>query len=192
MVSLECTWYINEDGNRKANESVYNKIYVIMDKLKEEGNVFAGKRDRLNFAYLSFLIKYNGLDVGFVYIIDENRYSDGLFIDMAIIKEYRGLGIGKQALEQIINKVKTEQFLIGEVKKDNDASNRLSNDIGIKILEDKYNYYLFPKSRYEEFMKFNEDSRFERAMSKPNMNNIELMHQVYDEQYNKPKQLIKK
>ena len=117
MVNLECTWYINDNEDWKVNESIYNEIYGIMNKLNEEGNVFAGKRDRLDFAPWSFLIKYNGEDVGFVYVTNEQRYNDGLFIDMAIIKEYRGLGIGKQALEQLLDEVKTQKFLIGEIKK---------------------------------------------------------------------------
>lgn len=194
MVSLECTWYKNEAGCDQPNESIYNKIYDIMNKLNEEGNVFSGKRDRLDFAESSFLIKYNGADVGFVYVAKEGRYRAGLFIDMAIIKEYRGLGIGKNVIEQLIDllKIGDNEFLIGEVKKDNEASNKLSADIGIKILDGKYNFYLFPKSRYEEFMEFNKDNSFERAMQKANMTSNEMLHQTYEDEYNKPKQLIKK
>ena len=192
MVNLECTLYKSDNGDLKVNESIYNEIYGIMNKLNEEGNVFAGKRDRLDFAPWSFLIKYNGEGVGFIYVTKEHRYQAGLFIDMAIIKEYRGLGIGKQALEQLLDEVKTQKFLIGEIKKNNEASNKLGNDIGIKILEGEYNYYLFPKDRYEEFMEFNKDKKFEDAMLKANMNNTEVLQLAYEEEYNKPKQLIKK
>lgn len=192
MVSIECTWYKTESGNYKPNESIYNKIYGIMNKLNEEGNVFAGKKDRLDFAQWSFLIKYNGEGVGFIYVTTEHRYQAGLFIDMAIIKEYRGLGIGKQALEQLLDEVKTQEFLIGEIKNNNEASNKLGNDIGIKILEGKFNYYLFPKDRYEEFMEFNKDKNFENAMLKANMNNTELLQYIYEEENNITKQLIKK
>lgn len=192
MVNLECTLYKSDNGDLKVNESIYNEIYGIMNKLNEEGNVFAGKRDRLDFAPWSFLIKYNGEGVGFIYVTKEHRYQAGLFIDMAIIKEYRGLGIGKQALEQLLDEVKTQKFLIGEIKKNNEVSNKLGNDIGIKILEGEYNYYLFPKDRYEEFMEFNKDKKFEDAMLKANMNNTEVLQLAYEEEYNKPKKLIKK
>lgn len=191
MVSLECTWYKTESGDYKPNESIYNKIYGIMNELNKEGNVFAGKKDRLDFAPWSFLIKYNGEDVGFIYITNEQRYKDGFFIDMAIIKEYRGLGIGKQALEQMLNQVKTKKFIIGEIKNTNEASNRLSNDIGIKLLEGDFNYYLFPKDRYKEFIEFNKDEKFEKAMLKNTMNNSELLHYICAEENNKQKQLIK-
>ena len=191
MINLESTWYKDEKGNIKSDESVFNKIYSIMNKLKQEGNVFAGKRNRLDFANSAFLIKYENEEIGFIYITKESRYKDALFIDMAIIKEYRGKGIGKLALKQFLEEVQTKAFIIGETKITNEASNPLGNDLGIKILEDKYDYYLFPKSRYEEFLKFNKDKEFEKAMSKEALNSNELLHQVYEEEKIKTKKLIK-
>ncbi len=51
---------------------------------------------------------------------------------------------------------------------------------------------MFPKSRYEEFLKFNKDKEFEKAMSKETLNSNELLHQVYEEEKSKTKKLIKK
>ena len=185
MVELESTWYQNEDGSYTLNETVFERIYGIMSILYKEGNVFTGKRDRLDYSSWGALIKYNKEEVGFIYITKEQRYNPGLFLDMAIIKDYRGLGIAKEALSIFLNAVNTERFIIGETKKNNAASNPLGDDLGIKILEDKYNYYLFPKSRYEEFMEFNEDHRFEKAMLKDTLDSGELIRQLYEQENNK-------
>ena len=191
MITLESTWYKDETGNIKPDESIFNKIYNIMNQLSQEGNVFAGKRNRLDFATYAFLINYNNVGIGFIYVTKESRYKDALFIDMAIIKEYRGKGIGKQALKQFLEEVQTKAFIIGETKIINEASNPLGDDLGIKIFEDRYNYYLFPKGRYQEFLEFNKNKGFEKAMLKETLNSNELLRQVYEEE-EKRKKLIKK
>lgn len=163
MVELEWTWYIDENNELRPIESVYNKIYSVMNELKKEGNIFAGKIDRLNFTIYSCVIKYNNEPIGFIYATPEGRYDYALFIDMAILKEYRGKGFGKQALKQF-SEIKTKKFLIAETK-DNGT---LGEGIAVKIFEDKYNYYLLPRSRYKEFMEFNKDMQFEKAILEEN------------------------
>ena len=187
MVSLISPINWDEDENKYIiSESIYNRMYAIMNKLNEEGNVFAGKKDRLDLAPISALITYNNIDVGFIYATSEFRYKDALFLDMAIIKEYRGHGIGKQTLIQFLDLIDPDEFIIGETKNNNQASNPLGDDIGVRILESEYNYYLFPKSRYEEFIEHNKDNRFEKAMLKNTKNSEEILNEI------KQKQLIKK
>jgi len=188
MIKLEWTCQ-----NGIANEDVFNSIYAIINNLKEEGGVFAGKKDRLDYAPYSCLITYNDNPIGFIYTAREQRYQDAYFLDMAIIKEYRGLGLGTEALNKFIEIIDSieKKFIIGETKHENEASNPLGYSLGQKILEDRYNYYLFPKSRYAEFKEFNKDKRFEQAMARDTLNSRELLIRIYEDEHNAQKRLTK-
>lgn len=138
---------IDEFKNGNNDLSIYNRSIAIMNTLFNEG-VFSGKWDRHAYSTKSHLIHYNNDDIGFIYLIQENRLKSingnpVLFIDMGIKKEYRGHGIGTYVLKEYIALYGHQAYLIGEVKKDNFSSNELSKTLGRKILESNTNYYLF-------------------------------------------------
>lgn len=74
---------------------------------------------------------------------------------MVILKKFRGLGIGEEALLRFTNSLNTRDYLIGEVKTENTASNRICRKVGKQLIIGESNFYLFPKRRYKEILEKN-------------------------------------
>ena len=163
-----------ENGNE--NVDVVNRIANLMCEIRCSGG-FAGQMNRFALAYYSYLIQYNGKDVGFIYATGEYRYPSGLFIDMALLKDYRGKGIGKMVLDMFVNK-HNDTLMFGEVKVNNVASNTISGEIGVSIAP---GYYLFPKEMYNEFVQSGELEVFLNAMKKEEKSASEVLRRVMNE-----------
>ncbi len=128
--------------DNKENEDVVHRIWNVMSLIRKDG-VFAGKLARFGTSYYSYLIRFDNKDIGFIYATPERRYTNGLFIDMALLNEYRGKGIGKEVLERFCL-MHNDIYMFGEVLEDNKASNIISSKVGAEIAP---GYYLFPKDK---------------------------------------------
>lgn len=166
-------------------DKAYDAILDIMEEMSKEGKVFSGREDRLATSLLALLIVYDNEPVGFFYATCESRYPEGLFIDMGILEEYRGLGIGREVLDEIMRLDLGERFLIGETKKSNFASNTVGNALGAKIGSYRNKvYYLFPKEKLNEFKIHNSDHRFEEAISHTTQSSKDIIREIMnDESY---------
>lgn len=156
------------EGKYEFRPDIWNRISDVMEniiKTSEKGE-FVGKYDRFRLSSITYLVTYNNEDVGFIYCVSEYRYDYAFFVDMAIKKEFRGKGIGKDVLSYFVSAYNSGPFLIGEVKKDNFASNKIASYIGTLIYQNEYNYYLLEKNRLAEFNKFNINNEFENSMNK--------------------------
>ena len=142
--------------------SDYNTIIHMM--YNEEGicEIFNGKADRVLFSPKIFIICVDQKEVGFIYFVNE-KVEDMFFVDMGLLKKYRGLGIGKKVLQMIHDK-NYKDFLIGETKKDNVSANEVTKECGVLIGEtEDRNFYLLQKERVEEFI---ESNGFEKLSKK--------------------------
>lgn len=180
MVDIKSVYY-KENGNSKYDSEISDRIENIINTIEKEKNVFPGKKDRLYTAAVAVLITVDDKDAGFIYATCENRYSKGLFIDMALLKEYRGLGYGKEALNQFVKRVNTGNvYLFGEIESTNVASNAIADHIGIKIIDNDKNYYLFPKERLAEFLEKEDINILRHALSIRAKTSRELLIEAYE------------
>lgn len=129
---------------------IFNRILKVMNKLHSQG-IYIGKLDRLQFSTKAHLVRYNNEDIGFIYMINENYLVDDtesiyVFIDMGIIKQYQHHGIGKYVLEQYVKMYGNRCHLIGEVSKDNIASNKMCQEFGKILIQGDRNYYLLGRN----------------------------------------------
>ena len=178
MIELKST-VSNIDGKLFFNEDIWNRIEKIMFEIKNESG-FVGKRDRFLKSNISCLITYDNNDVGFIYATQENRYSKGLFVDIVIKKEYRSKGIGKYVLSELSSRCNV--YLFGEIEESNVASNKIAEEVGIKILSSDKNYYFFFKEKYNEFLEINKNHDFEKAVLKNALNSNELYNGIINEE----------
>ena len=163
----------------KENEDVVNRIWNVMSLIRKDG-VFAGKQDRFAISYFSYLIRYDNKDIGFIYATPERRYRNGLFIDMALLKEYRGKGIGKEVLEKFCL-IHNNIYMFGEVLEYNKASNIISSKVGVEIAP---GYYLFPKDKYEEFINSGELDKFLNNINQEELSGRELLRALMNNRGN--------
>ena len=146
MVSLR---KIFEKGK---NLDDYYKACDMIKKDNDLAKIFLSKEERIKYSSYAAIIEYNGEDVGFVSILNEKADYNFLTLDMGILNEYRGKGIGKEVLE-MIKKIPCEDFIIGETRKSNIGANKTTSSVGILVAEsDEFNYYLLQKERIEEFI----------------------------------------
>lgn len=142
----------------KTNDWVedYNVLSNMMNNEDGIKEIFANRLDRIQTADSSWLIKMNGKYVGFVNLVCEKLNHDYLFLDMGVIKAYRGKGIGKQALEEVKRIIEEENFseyVLMETRKSNIGANKAAEEIGCYLAEfGDRNVYLLQKERCQEFI----------------------------------------
>ena len=127
----------------------------------EEGirEIFGGRYDRLMTAKNSWLIKANDNNIGFINLVTEKANHKFLFLDMGIVKAYRGKGYGKKFLEEVQSEVENSNltYVLMETRQDNDSANGVSKSVGcyLTTFGDR-NVYLLQKSRLQEFIDTNQ------------------------------------
>lgn len=143
----------NTDWNsKKDSDSLYNMM------TNEEGirDIFFGRFDRFITASISWLIKANDENVGFINLVVEKANYNFLFLDMRIIKAYRGKGYGKKFLkevQEIVEREKDLPYVLMETKKDNDSANGISRSVECYLTSfGDRNIYLLQKSKLQEFI----------------------------------------
>ena len=134
----------------EVDVEVKNKIINLMCIFNQE-KVFSSSLVRLFKSVSAKLIKYDENDVGFIMAVAEDRLPGPFFIDMSILKEYRGKKIGYKVLDYFVNYYHKTYF-IGEVSEDNIASNNISSKIGKMFAP---GYYILPASNYDKAIKEN-------------------------------------
>lgn len=108
-------------------------------------------RSRLICSEISFLIKNNNENIGFILLVKE-KLENTLFLDMFIIKENQNKGFGKEALK-LLSQLTIDKNIIAETKISNVKSISAMDNIGELVLQlnDK-NYYYLPSSKANDFV----------------------------------------
>lgn len=165
-------------------------VQDLMTADPELSEIFAMKKTRLLASIGLFLIKYKNKNVGFVNLVNEGP-SDFGFVDMGILPDYRGNGIGKVILKQI-SQMNLDFFLIGETKDRNKAANKIMDGLGIKVAEvtklfktaekevevvDKV-FYLLPESRHLEYVAYGANEELINHINKGIRRNTEATNKV--------------
>ena len=150
----------------RDNREDFDKVLDMMENAKGIREIFHGKRDRLLSSFCTVLVYADGEVVGFINLVDEHIDPRFCFVDMGILEKYRDRGIGKKALNKLMNAL-PDDFFIGEVKKDNVASNQLSENLGVRIssTEDR-NFYLLRREDFDEFMDYDGMEKLNKKIDK--------------------------
>ena len=128
------------------------RMSKVISSDKEISNLFGDRWDRMYSGIYTYLITYNGKDVGFINILFERNDNSFLVIDMGIKKRYRNKGIGTKAM-QLIKEKDINTFIIAETEKDNISGIKSLDKVGLKVAEsEEQAYYLVQKERIEEFI----------------------------------------
>lgn len=108
-----------------------NELY----KKPEINKTFDGYRtDRIICSQYSFLIYLDETPIGFILIVQEEKFKTELSIDIAILEKYRKNGYAKQAIIQFksIFIPQIEEDLIAEVKQNNIPANKLIKSLRVQ------------------------------------------------------------
>lgn len=138
------------------SEEVRLRISNIMDRLHREriGYEFAGVSRRFRASVISFLIVDNNEDIGFLYLTDEDK-PDMLFLDISILRQYRGEGIGYKAIKELLNRCRNcgvRHFILAEVEPDNIACLNVMKKL--KSIQVSQKHFLLQPERIKEFRDF--------------------------------------
>lgn len=137
----------------------YTDLYSLMNTEEGIREIFGGRDDRLMTASNSWLIKANDNNIGFINLVTEKANHKFLFLDMGIVKAYRGKGYGKKFLEEVQSEVENSNltYVLMETRQDNDSANGVSKSVGcyLTTFGDR-NVYLLQKSRLQEFIDTNQ------------------------------------
>lgn len=150
---------IKVDVYNDSQLPLINRVKKVMSILGREG-VFAGKESRFVSSKLAFLITVDGQDAGFIYFVNEdNKSSKILFLDLAVLKEYRGKEVAYTYMKEILDNKELikNRFVIAEVEETNKSSLRLLEKFGSVKVGNKH--YLLQPERLIEFNCFIEDSK---------------------------------
>lgn len=133
----------------------YMDVYKEIDRMmaSEEGikQIYYNKQDRLYASNPMCLIMFYDEPIGFINLVQED-IDNIKFLDQAIIKKYRNMGYGKDAIK-LLGVNYCNEYIIGETLVDNVAANRLGNDIACFVHHNRYsNYYLFQPERFFSFI----------------------------------------
>ena len=137
----------------------YNDMFNMMQNEDGIKDVFRQRTDRLNTTSVSWMIQAGNKTIGFINLVVEKANYDYLFLDMGIIKDYRGKGYGKKFLQEVQNLVEHSDlpYVLMETKKNNINANIAAEDIACLITEvEDRNVYLLQKSRLQEFIDTNQ------------------------------------
>lgn len=94
------------------------------------------KRLTLNHLHEIFIYKENNKEVA--YFISIEKDNNILITHLAVIKEYRGKGIGKKLLENIIEYYKNKNLIIVEAESEEMANNEKE----LEIIKRRKKYYM--------------------------------------------------
>ena len=157
----------------KTDDIICNRIIKLMYTISQD-KVFCSSVNRLLFSYAAKLITYDNVDVGFIFAVKESRLDEAAFIDMAILKNYRGKNIGYRVLEYFVN-IFNNTYFIGEVSKNNIASNTIAGRVGKEIVP---GYYILPASNYDKLIEENKLDYFIDKLSKKQETASQILRRI--------------
>ena len=153
--SLVLTRYSEEKHKRlkenfESGESHSDFIYQIGSRLENS------KNNNLSIYQSAFVVEDLGVPVGYLFI--SNRIRDEVFLEYAVLKEYRGMGYGSDIVRQTTDYL-FQNHNIKDIRLDIDPSNKNSINTaeacGYTLDEDE-----FASRNYTGRMQFVQDSTY--------------------------------
>ena len=153
--SLVLTRYSEEKHKRlkenfESGESHSDFIYQIGSRLENS------KNNNRSIYQSAFVVEDLGVPVGYLFI--SNRIRDEVFLEYAVLKEYRGMGYGSDIVRQTTDYL-FQNHNIKDIRLDIDPSNKNSINTaeacGYTLDEDE-----FASSNYTGRMQFVQDSTY--------------------------------
>lgn len=167
-------------------QECWDEIEYLIDNDLEIGKIFGGRLDRLLTADMLSTIYDNEKSklIGFANLVVEKQNHNFYFLDVGIIKEYRGKHVASYILEELKN---ISQFIIVETKQNNVLANKsLKNRTAFLFEKSDRNIYLLQKDRYHEFMDNGYYDKLTHHYNEPN-NEVAMRAQLYKEEKGKVK-----
>ena len=125
---------------RDKVELEIRKIFDYSDyKIKKQ---FYEQYQRLEMAEFISLIESNNQVLGFLNLVDE-KIDNTLFLDVAVMKEFRNQQLGKKAITKMLETYETSKYLIAETQLDNVSANHMLNFFGDSFYQEKDIVYYF-------------------------------------------------
>lgn len=153
--SLVLTRYLEEKHKRlkenfESGESHSDFIYQIGSRLENS------KNNNRSIYQSAFVVEDLGVPVGYLFI--SNRIRDEVFLEYAVLKEYRGMGYGSDIVRQTTDYL-FQNHNIKDIRLDIDPSNKNSINTaeacGYTLDEDE-----FASRNYTGRMQFVQDSTY--------------------------------
>lgn len=123
--------------------------------------VFYEQYQRLDMAeFVSLIQSSTHQTLGFLNLVDEN-IPNTLFLDLAVIKQFRNRQIGKKAIIELLEKYEISKYLIAETQINNNSANHMLEFFGDFVFQERdiRYYFIEGKRSYNEFL---QDSAFEK------------------------------
>lgn len=166
----------------------YDKIVELINSDEMIKLVFGGREDRLYTASMLSTIYDKDKLIGFANLIKEKQNPNFLFLDVGIIKEYRGKHVASQILEEL---KEIPKYIIVETKEDNLLANKsLENTTAFILKYNDRNIYLLQKDRYNEFIENGYYDKLTDHYNAPNTR-MSMLAELYKEEDKKGKVKVK-
>lgn len=162
------------------NDNISFRIIKVMNKIRSQSinYEFWGNESRFKASIISFLIREDDQDVGFMYLTDEQK-PGMLFLDISIIKSYRARGLGYEAIKELLkryNNCGVKQFILAEVENDNTACLNVMKKLGAIEISEKH--FLLQPERLVEFKNYIVNESVELMRAAPKLKDvIEMIHE---------------
>ena len=144
---------------KKANLEKAIEMYKFMEKDFSDNEIPDYKRylklTKENVHNI-YLYEENGQEKAYFITMEKDNSKKILITHLAVIKEYRGKGIGKKLIEEIKNFLSDKKILIVEVESEKNAK----NDQELETIKRRIRYYInagFEKCEGIEYNLFNID-----------------------------------
>lgn len=125
---------------RDKVELEISKIFNYSDY--EISKLFYDQYPRLDKSEFVSLIESNNQVLGFLNLVDE-KVDNTLFLDIAVMKEFRNQQLGKKAIMKMLESYNTSKYLIAETQIDNVSAKRMLNFFGDAFYQEKDRVYYF-------------------------------------------------
>lgn len=117
-------------------------------------SIFYERYDRLDTAEFISKIELNDKDtIGFLNLIKEDL-DKTLFLDIAILKEFRNQGLAKRAIISLLDSDYSNNYLVADISDENISANRCLSffDDPFYQTEDRAYYFLGGKRTFNDFI----------------------------------------
>ena len=155
------------------------RVFDVMKELHKRriGFEFVGTERRFKAADIAFVITEEDKDIGFLYLTNEGKQGM-YFLDICILREYRGRGIGYEAIKELLkryNNAAIKNFVIAEFESDNISCLNVMKKLGgIKVSE---KHFLIQPERLKEFREFIINDSVDLMVKAPELKEIvEAIH----------------
>ena len=124
---------------REALNQDFNRIYEIGMLIKDNFSTSYNLDEIIKNDYTHiYVYEEDNKVLGFIHIEDHFEITD--IINIAVDKDYQGIGIGKKLIQYVIDNTKADKLML-EVKANNESAINLYKSMGFNEIYIRPNYY---------------------------------------------------